>query len=412
MSEHLCEQCGAENAPDAQFCAKCDYYLGWDTGGGSLHGAPLTSAIPVVRETHSQKFPAVANTSDRTQRLRQPPRPTGTAPTARPVAAPKVTIESPEVQVDPRAGGTVDIKIRNTASIVDGYTVEAPDAPPWLEIEHPEIRLLTDQEDVTTVTLRIRPRFNVYVQRLRLRIQICSVEDRNKRTDAELVVVIPRVGGPVTITAEPQVVRLRDQTTGYFRVRLDNSGSNYPQRYALQGSDPERIVRFSFQPQMVEVAPMRVQVVDVRFDAPAPEPGQQTNHTLTVAAVSDEGRQEAVVNVVQQTSQAPADSPVRLRLEPSVTRIRDVTSGQITVVIDNRRGSRFDHIRQMGLGKAVAKAANRRRRENDVTDLAESDQQNLQKNLKLALPNYPITQSPNYAITQCFTARWWLHRSA
>jgi hypothetical protein len=54
----------------------------------------------------------------------------------------------------------------------------------------------------------------------------------------------------------------------------------------------------------------------------------------------------------------------------------------------------------MGLGKAVAKAANRRRRENDVTDLAESDQQNLQKNLKLELPNYPITQLPNYPITR------------
>ena len=45
MSEHCCEQCGAENAPDAQFCTKCDFYLGWNTGDGSLDGAPLTAAV-------------------------------------------------------------------------------------------------------------------------------------------------------------------------------------------------------------------------------------------------------------------------------------------------------------------------------------------------------------------------------
>lgn len=349
MSEHLCEQCGAENAPDAQFCATCDFYLGWDTGGGSLHGTPLTSAIPVVRETHSQKFPAVTGPIDQTracderqsvERRPEPPRPVRDTSRSRPIAAPRVTIESPEVVIDPDTGGTVDIAIRNMSSIVDGYRVEAPNAPRWLEIEHPEIRLLTDEEGVTTVTVRIRPRFDVYVQRFHQRIQVCSVEDPAKRADAELVVVVPRVGGPVTITAEPQVVRLRDQTTGYFRLRLDNSGSNYPQRFALQGSDPERIVRFAIQPPVIEVGPMRAEYVNVRFDAPAPDPGQQANHTLTVSAASDEGRLDTVVNVVQQTSQAPADSPVRLRLEPTVTRIRDVTAAEVAIIVDNRRGSR------------------------------------------------------------------------
>ena len=338
MTEHVCEQCGAQNAPDAQFCAKCDFFLGWDTGGGSLDGAPLTSGMPVVRETHSQKFPAVTLSPDRPRR--PDPAPVKRASPARPSKAPKVILETPEVVLDPSEGGTVDIRIHNTSSIVDGYTVEAPNAPPWLTITQPEIRLLTDQEEVFTVTLGTRPEYAVYVQRFHLRVQICSVEDPAKRTDVELVLVVPRVGGAATITPEPHLIRLRDATTGRFRIRLDNTGSNYPQRYALTGSDPEGVVRFSFRPDIVEVGPMRVQVVDVRFDSPAPEPGQQANRTLTVTAANNEDRAEAIVNVAHQTSQAPADSPVRLRLEPSVARIRDMTSAEISVIVDNRRGSK------------------------------------------------------------------------
>lgn len=340
MTQHLCEQCGANNAPDAQFCVKCDFYLGWDSGGGSLGGSPLTSSGRVVRETHSRKFPAVSLSADRPPRSHPPPM-NRNASAARPAAAPRVTLTTEEeVVLDPNGGGTFDVRINNTSSIVDGYTVVAPHAPPWLKIEHPEIRLLTDEEKVTTVSLSVRPEFNVYVQRLHLRVQICSVEDPAKRTEAELTVVVPRVGGPVVISAEPPLLRLRDETSGRFRIRLDNKGSNYPQRYALAGSDPERVVRFSFRPAMVEVPPMREVIIEARFDAPPLQPAQQLHRTLTVVAASDEVRVETLINVVQERSQAPPDSPVRLRLEPSITRTRDQTAAEVSVLVDNGRGSK------------------------------------------------------------------------
>ena len=43
---------------------------------------------------------------------------------------------------------------------------------------------------------------------------------------------------------------------------------------------------------------------------------------------------------MQERSQAPPDSPVRLRLEPSVTRTRDQTAAEVSVLVDNRRGSK------------------------------------------------------------------------
>jgi hypothetical protein len=337
MSEHHCEQCGAENAPDAQFCTKCDFYLGWNTGDGSLGGAPLTSGLHVVRETHTQRFSVP--TADRSRRA-DTPRIARPGPAPGPATAPTVTIEHPEVELDPNSGGSVDIRIRNRSAIVDGYTVVAAAAPKWLEIQHPQIRLLTDEEETTTVTLTIRSGFDVYVQRFRLLVQVCSIEDPTKRADAEIVVTVPRAGGPITMTTEPQVVRLRDQTTGRFRVRLDNTGSNYPQRYSLSGADPENVVRFTIRPPVVEVPPRRVIVADVQFDTPAIDYGQQAPRTLKIVAASDQVRVEAMVNVVQERSQAPADSPVRLLLERSVTRLQDTTTAEIAVLVDNRRGSR------------------------------------------------------------------------
>jgi hypothetical protein len=346
MTEHACEQCGAENAPDAQFCVKCDFYLGWDTRGSTLGNAPLTSSQPVVRETHSQKFPVVS--VDRPQRRPDPQPARRPSSSGRQAEAPTVTLETEEVVVHPDEGGTFDVRIHNSSSIVDGYTVEAAKAPPWLTITHPEIRVLTDEEQLTTVTLGIRPEFSVYVQRFHLPVQIRSVENSAVYAEVNLVVVIPRIGGPVTMTPEPHVVRMRDQTAGRFRIHLDNKESNYPQRYQLDGSDPEGVVRFTFRPHIVECPPLRVSTVEVRFEAPAPEVGQQANRTLNITAANDENKVEAVVNVAQLTSAAPPDSPVRLRLEPSVTRVADSTTAEVSVMIDNSRGSKDRQLRFAG----------------------------------------------------------------
>ena len=332
MSQHRCEQCGAENAADAQFCQKCDFFLGWDRRDPTV---AVPTPTNVEREPYTVKFRPPQTTSPNAP----PPVPAPSRP-SRPVTPPAVAVDQPDVELDPAVGAAVDIRIHNTSSIVDGYTVTAPRAPDWLQIQHPEIRLLNGEEKTVTVSMSIRPGFDVYIQRFRLPLMVCSVEDGTIRADTELVVTIPRVGGPVTVTAEPQMVRLRDQTSGRFQVNLDNSGSNYPQRYQLAGTDPEAAVRFRFQPQTVEVPPRHTLSVDVLFETPPLDYGRQVPRTLKVTAIGDQARIETLVNVIQERSQAPADCPVQLRLERTVTRIRDTTSAEITVIVDNRRGSR------------------------------------------------------------------------
>lgn len=359
MTEHRCEQCSAENAPDAQFCTKCDFYLGWDSGAGSLGNSPLTSGIPVVRETYTETGQFRAQVHDVRKRPAgrpsPPPHPHGRGPHPRqppgrrgpdpqrpasPAAPPKVALAAPELTVDPKSGGTFDVTVQNNSSIVDGYTVTPVNPPPWLAIEQPEMRLLTKQEEIFTLTLTIDPQLIVYVQRFRLPLQFASIEDPSQRTVVELLVVVPRFGPPATMMAEPRFIRLLDQTSGRFRLHLDNRNSNYPQRFGMRANDQEGVVRFRFQPQIVEVPPAGVQTVDVQFDAPVPEHGAQIMRTLTVIAANNESPIEAIVNLEQRRSQAPADQPVALRLDPSVVRKTDETEAEISVLIDNRRGSR------------------------------------------------------------------------
>jgi hypothetical protein len=337
MTQHRCEKCGAENAANAQFCTKCDFYLGWDTGVTKLDDAPLTMAIPVVRETHAatEKFRGADAAAPRKQNP-----PAISIRSTSPAVAPMVRLVEPEVTIDPVAGGTFGISVHNKSSIVDGYTVAALDAPRWLVLEHPTLRLQPAQEQRSTIRLTIPPNLArmVYVQRFRVRLQISSVANPAKRTGAELVVVVPRFGTPSTIAADPGFIRMQDATTGRFRVHLDNRNSNYPQRYGLRGHDPEGLVRFTFRPQMVEVAPQSVQSVEVHFEAPAPGPGSQVMRTLTVTAANNAAQLDTIVKVEHRSSAARSDDPVTLRLDPDVIRQTDQAEAQLTVLVDNRAG--------------------------------------------------------------------------
>lgn len=347
MSRHLCEQCGAANAADAQFCAQCDFYLGWDTGSGTLGGSPLsTGAVPLHRESHTERISMQRQPLVR-PRI-QPAVPPTPARKGGAATAPEADLVEPEVRVDPVEGGRFEIRIHNTSSIVDGYTVVAPDAPPWLSLSHDEIRLLTDEESVCTITAAVNPGYLVNVQRFVQRVQVCSVEDPGKRTGVDLVVVVLRTGGPATISAEPPMIRLRDRTEGRFSVRLDNRGANYPQRYRLYGRDSEGVVRFSFEVPVVEIPARRDHLVRATFRAPAPEPGQQLNRTLTITVASDEGAFDSIITVIQQTSAPPQDYPVQIRLEPSVIRVVDQTTAEMAAIVDNRRGARDRRLRFAG----------------------------------------------------------------
>lgn len=320
MAHRHCRQCGEVNQAGAHFCSSCGAYLGWETGPTAE--PPAGSTSPAGDDQPATEY-APPTGSDQA-RLAKPPR---------------TSVVDRDVLLDHVDGGGFELRVFNPSSIVEGYRVDATAPPPWLTVNQPTIRLLPGEDTVARIDLAVDPK-TVAVARLPLQLRIHPLNDESKYAEVDLLLTVPPVGRPVTIRPEPAVVRLRDGTRGQFTVHLDNHDSNYPQRYRMSGSDDEGAVQFVFAPTVVEVAPWASTVVGVRFESPAPEPGEQSNRQLKVRAVGDAGGVEATVGLVQQSSAAPPDVPVRLRLEPTVLRTQDSSAVELDIVVDNHAGSR------------------------------------------------------------------------
>ena len=137
------------------------------------------------------------------------------------------------------------------------------------------------------------------------------------------------VDTPVTLRLDPSVVRVRDTAVGQLEAIIDNRGGTRVRRVFLSGRDPERLVRFTFSPPSLDVLPGEIGRVRVRLEAPLPDPGQDATRQITVIAADGTKELEASGTFVQVTSPAPVETPVALKLEPSLVRVRDTTSGAV-----------------------------------------------------------------------------------
>ncbi|TDE90419.1 hypothetical protein EXU48_18395 [Occultella glacieicola] len=361
MSEHVCENCGARNAPTAQFCHSCDDYLGWDRGTGTLGGEPLAGttghavdtvvtqvSLPPLGDPHPTAVPPGVGTAPgstahsggsarppsagaRTDGAVHVPDPVIEPATVRPESL-AVTIVGPEA--------TATLTVFNTSTVVDGYLVEAESTPPWLTLGHDEVNLLPQQSGELVLRLTTRPGVLVFAQRLHLRLAVRSRADPTRTTPVDLALTVPPAGPPATLATRPTLVRLKDATRGAFMLQLDNRRANYPQTFRLSGSDPESVVRFAFSPELVQVPPGQLVEAEAQFRAPAPEPGRELNRQLTITATNDSGPITAVVGLTQVTTPAPVDAPITMRLEPSRLTIVNATTAEFAVRIDNRGGHR------------------------------------------------------------------------
>jgi hypothetical protein len=278
--------------------------------------------------------------------------PTAVVPRTSGARPPEVAVADGDVVLEDGRRGAVELRLTNPSTLVEGYRVEAVAPPPWLGITVPPTRLMPGDRAVVRIGLEVRSERPVVAQRLRLRLRVRPESDERVQADVEVVLVVPRIGGPPTLRTEPVVVRLRDAVQGRFTVHLDNRGSNHPRRYALSGSDDEGVVRFTCTPRTVEVPPGGGAAVQVQVTAPPPAAGERLERALTVRAAAEPADDGAAltahVRLLQETSAAPVDVPVRVRLEPSALRTLDSPVAELQVVIDNRAGSRERRVRLAG----------------------------------------------------------------
>jgi hypothetical protein len=398
VADEPCPVCGEHNSVRTQFCTFCGAYLGWDDEDEPT--APVLVDEPVRHRVRAERVvedsPGDASHRDerafgappgpgRTRRLPVPPhvrdqpdRPEDQRPSQghrppqgrqrdpqdsrsaedptqvlRPAGAPagdyavdpdtalRAEVKEAEVVVTPGAAPVaVTVRVVNASTIVQAYDVTVVNSPPWLLVTPGRVQLLPGTEEQVQMLLSIRAEDLVPVQRARLRLRVQGESAAELRRDARVDLIVGAVTAPPQLRLEPSTLRARDSTTALFRVVVDNRRSNEPLLVHLAGSDPELAAQFRFTPPRLEVPPGGAAAARMRVDAPLPEPGEQLTRTLTV--VASDGRQEHEVRgtFLQASTPPVIDPPVSLRLDPSVVKVQNSSSGHTTVVIDNRRGSR------------------------------------------------------------------------
>ena len=77
-------------------------------------------------------------------------------------------------------------------------------------------------------------------------------------------------------------------------------------------------------------------------------------------------------DIVMAATEAKTEEQIGQQMTPRC----DDDVVEVRIRGDDRRGERFDEIRQMGAGKTLPESTNRRRRENDVADFPQTNQKN------------------------------------
>jgi hypothetical protein len=150
---------------------------------------------------------------------------------------------------------------------------------------------------------------------------------------------IPRAEPPIALRLNPSVIQATDARVGQLRLEIDNTFGSQAARIVLSAYDAEGAVRFTFTPQVADVAAGRTASVLIGLDAPMPEPGGEALRQFTLVARYGTRTAEASGTFRQRTS-PPSLNAIKLRIEPPMVRVRDTDHGRTRVVADNRLGTR------------------------------------------------------------------------
>ena len=194
------------------------------------------------------------------------------------------------------------VQIINTSAIIDGYSIEALDAPQWLQVESSQVHVLPDSEEPVPITMRVASPTPVPAQQIQITVRIRSLNQAPAHALLPLVITVPLLDVPFRLYAEPSVLRALDQDSATCKLVADNSGGNRPLQLHLVGSDPKLVVHFLLEPHILEVGPAGSAFARVTVTAARPEPGKEISRPLTLTALDGGRRVDTSITFVQATS--------------------------------------------------------------------------------------------------------------
>ncbi|NJD28503.1 MAG: hypothetical protein FIA92_09420 [Chloroflexi bacterium] len=162
------------------------------------------------------------------------------------------SLEPRTLAVEPGGEATVALTVRNNGSVVDQFTIEVlGDAGAWATAEPPSLSLFPGAQETTRITFRPPRAPSTAAGPMRFGAMVRSKEDPDGSTVEEGML---DVGGFLAPAAELVPRTSHGSRTGRHEIALDNRG-NLPLQVALQGVDPDRLVRFDFDPPALSVEP-------------------------------------------------------------------------------------------------------------------------------------------------------------
>jgi hypothetical protein len=161
-------------------------------------------------------------------------------------------LQQPVVTVEPGGEASVGITLRNTGAVVDQFTVEVlGDAAGWATVEPPSVSLFPGAQGDVRVTFRPPLSSATRAGAVRFGVMVRSKEDPTGSAVEEGTLQVGAFAAP---GAELIPRTSHGSRVGRHELAVDNRG-NVPIEAALEGIDPDRLVRFDFDPPSLSVPP-------------------------------------------------------------------------------------------------------------------------------------------------------------
>jgi hypothetical protein len=162
------------------------------------------------------------------------------------------SLQPAALPVDPGGVSVATLTVRNTGTVVDEFAIEViGDAAGWATAEPASISLFPGAEGTATITFRPPRAPSTRSGQLRVGVMARSKEDPAGSIVAEATLEVSPFLEP---TAELVPRTSHGSRTGRHDLALDNRG-NTRLEAALEGIDPDRLVRFDIDPPNLAVDP-------------------------------------------------------------------------------------------------------------------------------------------------------------
>lgn len=162
------------------------------------------------------------------------------------------SLEQRTIAVEPGGEATVVLTVRNSGTVVDQFAIEiVGDAGAWATADPPTLSLFPGAQETTRITFRPPRVATTPAGPVRFGAMARSQEDPDGSTVEEGTL---QVGGFLAPAAELAPRTSHGSRSGRHDLAIDNRG-NLRLETALEGLDPDRLVRFDFDPPTLSIEP-------------------------------------------------------------------------------------------------------------------------------------------------------------